>query len=155
MNVFPVYPDPGRCSITGDSTPLPPDIPPNPQLPSLTTSPHSQTDTGNDNIFRLLGHSSQATTTLLSARRLISNFIFHILAEAAAQSPTWSWTSRLGNLLGRGVTLIRGLCNPTSDHPTPEMPATTQPVTVTTTSQRPAQEHTGMHLVIVWYYYCK
>ena len=152
MSVFLVYPVPTPCSITGDSTP-PPDISPNPQLSPLNTPPHSPADTGIMTIFRLLGHSSQAATTLLSARRLTSSFIFHLLAEATAQSTTWSWTSRLGNLLGRGVTLIRGLFNLTSDHPTPEMPATTQPVTVTTTPQSPAQERTGMHLVIPWYYY--
>ena len=57
--------------------------------------------------------------------------------------------------MGHGITVIKGLFNPTSDHPTPppEMPATTQPVTTTTVCQHPAQEHTGMALVIVWYYY--
>ena len=49
MNVFPVYPDPGPCSITGDSTPPPLDILPNTQLSPLNTPPHLPTDTGNDN----------------------------------------------------------------------------------------------------------
>ena len=81
-------------------------------------------------------------------------FIYLSTAKATAQSPTSFWTSRLGNLLGHGVTVIKGLFNPTSDHPTPpETPATTQPVTTTTVRQHPAQEHTGMALVIVWYYY--
>ena len=40
-------PPAGPSSITGDSTP-PPDIPPNPQFPCLTTSPSSPAETGND-----------------------------------------------------------------------------------------------------------
>ena len=74
-----------------------------------------------------------------------TTFFIYLLciAEAIAQSPRSSWTSRLGNLLDHGVTLIKGLFHPTSEHitPPPEKPATTQPATH---PQHPAQEHTGM-----------
>ena len=54
--------------------------------------------------------------------------------------------------MGCGISLIKGLFNLTCDHPTLllEMPAVMQPVTVTMTPQHPAQEHTGMPLVIVY-----
>ena len=73
----------------------------------------------------------------------VQHYILHLLAVAIAQSPRLSWISRLGNLVGHGVTLIKGLFHPTSDHitPPPEIPVTTQPATH---PQHPAQKHTGM-----------
>ena len=152
-------------SITGDFTPSP-DTRPNPQLHCLTTPPSSPADTGNTTFSDLRPKFEQLLKCCLQKDFIVRNFVCKLdsssnyrlfvylsTAKASAQSPTSFWTSRLGNLLGHGVTLIKGLFNPTSDHHTvpPEMPATTQPVTATTVHQHP--EHTGMALVIVWYYY--
>ena len=165
MTVLSISPDTSPqepSSIIGDFTPSP-DTPPNPQLHCLTTPPSSPADTGNTTFSDLRPKFKQLLKCCLQKDFVVhnrvcrldssSNYRLFVYLSTAEATPQSSWTSRLGNLLGHGVTLIKGLFNPTSDHPTvpPEMPATTQPVTATTVSQHP--EHTGIALVIVWYYY--